>query len=416
MSTTQGGPLAGVRVVDLTSVLFGPYCTQLLGDLGAEIIKVESLEGDTIRFAGAARHEGMSGVFMNTNRNKRSLAVSLKTPEGREVLDRLLSKSDVFVSNIRRKSLAQLGLDAASLAQDFPRLIHCSATGYGSGGPYENEPAFDDTIQAMSGLASLQEAFCDEPRYVASAVADKISGLMLTVAIIAAIRHRDVTGQAQSVDVSMFETMVTFNMLEHLSGGVFDPSAGPMIYPRTTSPHRRPYRTQDGYLSVMPYVDRHWSSFFRIIGRPELTNDPRFASMSARTTHIDELYGLLAKEIEKHSCDWWLRVLKENDIPAVKVLSPKDLLTDEHLLHTKFIRRDSHPTEGTVVGFESPMRFSESPVQLRRLAPNLGEHSAEILDELGYNSADINALSDQGVIKRFSGRRQDSDHGRTDVQ
>lgn len=401
MSKTQGGPLSGLRVVDLTSVLFGPYCTQLLGDLGADVIKVESLEGDTIRFAGAARHNSMSGVFMNTNRNKRSLAVSIKTREGREILDRLLARADVFVTNIRRKSLVQLKLDAASLAPLFPNLIHCSATGYGAGGKYEDEPAFDDTIQAMSGLASLQRAFCDEPRYVASAVADKISGLMLAFGIIAAIRHRDVTGQAQSVDVSMFETMVAFNMLEHLSGAVFDPPAGPMIYPRTTSPHRRPYRTQDGYLAVMPYTDRHWSSFFKIIDQQELANDSRFCSITARTENVDELYGLLAAEIAKNTTEWWVDSLKRNDIPVVKVLNPDDLLKDEHLLQTGFIRRDQHPTEGTVVGFESPIRLSESPVQVRRLAPNLGQHSTEILQDLGYNQTDIDAFSGTGVIKDF---------------
>lgn len=401
MGKTQGGPLSGLRVVDLTSVLFGPYCTQLLGDLGADVIKVESFEGDTIRYAGTARHDAMSGVFMNTNRNKRSLAIAIKTREGREILDRLLAQADVFVTNIRRKSLVRLRLDAASLAPVFPSLIHCSATGYGAGGKYEDEPAFDDTIQAMSGLASLQKAFCDEPRYVASAVADKISGLMLALGITAAIRHRDVTGVAQSVDVPMFETMVAFNMVEHLSGAVFDPSVGPMVYPRTISPHRRPYRTQDGYLAVMPYTDRHWSSFFKIIGQQQLADDSRFHSITARTENIDELYRLLADEIAKSSTEWWLENLKKHDIPVVKVLSPEDLLKDEHLLRTGFIRRDPHPTEGIVVGFDSPIRFSESPVQVRRLAPNLGQHSAEILQDLGYNQADIDAFSGTGVIKNF---------------
>ncbi|MHA7599863.1 CaiB/BaiF CoA transferase family protein [Alicycliphilus sp. T452] len=402
MSGRNKGPLAGVRVADLSTVLFGPYCTQLLGDLGAEVIKVESLDGDTFRSAGAAHHPGMAGAFVSTNRNKRSLAIDIKAREGREVLHRLLARSDVLVTNIRRKSLAQLGLDHASLEPAFPRLIHCSATGYGQGGPYEDDPAFDDTTQAMCGLASLQTAFCGEPRYVASAVADKISGLTLALAVVAAIRHRDVTGQAQSVDVSMYETMVAFTMLEHLSGAAFDPPAGPMIYPRTTSPHRRPYRTRDGYLSVMPYTDRHWASFFRTIARPGLAHDARFSSMAARTANIDELYGLLAQEMALHTSDWWLQTLKANDIPAVKVQTPQDLLHDRHLLDTGFIRRDPHPTEGTVVGFESPMRFGQSPARPTRLAPNLGEHSAEILAELGYNESDIDAFSHRGIIKQFS--------------
>lgn len=401
MNTINKGPLSCIKIVDLTTVLFGPYCTQLLGDLGADIIKVESLGGDTIRFAGASHHYGMSGVFVNTNRNKRSLAINIKTDEGRKILDRLLDRSDVFISNIRRKPLAQLGLDYAALAPLFPNLIHCSATGYGKGGPYEDNPAFDDIIQAISGLASLQAAYSSEPRYVASAVADKISGLTLALAIVAAIRHRDVTGKAQSVDVSMFETMVAFNMVEHLSGGAFDPPAGPMIYPRTTSPHRRPYRTQDGYLSIMPYTDRHWIDFFRIINRPELASDARFSSMTARTTHIDELYGLLSEEVALHTSSWWLEVLKVNDIPVVKVQTPQELLCDGHVVQTGFIRRDFHPTEGTVISFESSMRFSDSPTQMARLAPNLGEHSAVILEELGYNNCDINNFSARGIIKQF---------------
>jgi crotonobetainyl-CoA:carnitine CoA-transferase CaiB-like acyl-CoA transferase len=203
------------------------------------------------------------------------------------------------------------------------------------------------------------------------------------------------------VDVSMFETMVAFNLVEHLSGAVFDPPAGPMIYPRTTSPHRRPYRTQDGYLAVMPYTDSHWAAFFRIIGQPGLASDARFSSMAARTQNVDQLYGLLADEVSRRATAWWLDVLKANDIPVVPVKSPKDVLQDEHLQRTRFIRRDSHPTEGAVVGFASPMRFSDSPAGVARLAPNLGEHSVEILTELGYAQGDIDAFRGKGIFRPF---------------
>jgi crotonobetainyl-CoA:carnitine CoA-transferase CaiB-like acyl-CoA transferase len=395
------GPLAGIRVIDCTSILFGPYCTQLLGDMGADVIKVEGPEGDTIRDAGTGRSPGMSGVFVNTNRNKRSIVVDMKTAESKAIMADLLKTADVFVSNIRRKGLGRLGLDHESLRESHPRLIHCSATGYGRGGPYEDKPAFDDTIQAISGLASLQTAFCGEPRYVASAVADKISGLTLALAIVAAIRHRDVTGETQQVEVSMFETMVAFNMLEHLSGLAFDPPTGPAVYPRTVSPHRRPYRTADGYLAVMPYNDGHWQRFFKLIGQPKLASDPRFESMSSRTKNVDALYGMVADEMRKHSTAYWQQALLEQDIPVVPVKKPEELLTDEHLLARGFIQRVQHPTEGGMVTMASPMELSVSPLSVNRLAPNLGEHTEEILEGLGYGRARIDALIEGGSIQTW---------------
>ncbi len=394
----QQGPLSGIRIIDTTSVLFGPYCTQILGDMGADVIKIEGLDGDTIRGAGAARCPGMSGVFLSTNRNKRSIAVDMKSAGGKQVVMDLLKDADVFVTNIRRKALARLGFDYPSLVDHNRALIHCSAVGYGQGGAYEDRPAFDDTTQAISGLASLQAALAGEPGYVATAVADKISGLTLALAIVAAIRHRDVTGQGQQVEVPMFETMVAFNMLEHLAGRTFDPPMGPTMYPRAVSKYRKPYRTSDGYMAVMPYNDGQWARFFKLIGKPELASDPRFISMTSRTENVDSLYGLLAEEVSQRSTAWWQEALEREDIPAVPVKSIEDLLSDEHLLARGFFKRLEHPTEGTVLATAPPIQMSSSPLSIRRLAPRLGENTRELLHELGYEEGRVAALLEEGAI------------------
>ncbi|MDN3988856.1 CaiB/BaiF CoA transferase family protein [Zwartia vadi] len=393
------GPLAGVRVIDTTSVLFGPYCTQLLGDLGADIVKVEGLDGDTVRGAGVGRSPNMSGVFMGTNRNKRSISIDMKTPSGKQVMLDLLKNADVFVTNIRRKALVRLGLDYLSLFQSNPALIHCSALGYGRGGAYEDRPAFDDTTQAISGLASLQEAMNGVPSYVATAAADKISGLTLALAIVAAIRHKDLTGEGQQVEVPMFETMVAFNMVEHLAGRIFDPPTGPAMYARTISKYRKPYRTSNGFMAVMPYNDAQWGRFFKLIGKPDLISDPRFSTMASRTENVDPLYSLLEEEVSKRSTEWWSESLEREDIPAVPVKSIDDLLADEHLQQRNFFTRFDHPTEGTLINISSPIEMSKSPLTVRRHAPKLGQDTREILTEIGYDQARLESLLRDGVIK-----------------
>lgn len=393
------GPLAGIRVVDTTSVLFGPYCTQLLGDMGADVIKVESFAGDNIRNVGFSRSPGMSGVFLSANRNKRSIAVDMKRAEGLQIVLDLVSRADVFVTNIRRKAVARLGLDYDRLSARDPRLIYCSAVGFGEGGPYEDYPAFDDTIQAISGMASLQAQFSGEPSYVAMAAADKITGITLALAIVAAIRHRDRTGEGQRVEVPMFETMVSFNLLEHLFGHTFDPPLGPTIYPRVVSKNRRPYRTADGYLAVLPYSDEHWSRFFLLVGRPECIRDCRFATIAERTRNINDLYALLADEMAKHTTQWWLKALSEKDIPAVPVKSPADLLDDVHLNARDFFQKVEHPTEGRIVSMMSPIQMSRSPMASVRLAPRLGQHTVEVLRELGYQQPQIDSLRAMDIVR-----------------
>lgn len=394
------GPLDGVRIVDMTTVLFGPYCTQWLGDMGADVVKVEGLEGDSTRNTGPARNAGMAAVFLGNNRNKRSIAIDVKRSEGRDVLMALIAKADVFVTNVRPKAIQRLGLDYASVRGDNRRLVYCKAVGYGQDGPYAAYPAFDDTIQAMSGSAALQAEFAGEPQYIGAAVADKASGVMLALAIVAALRHAERTGQGQEVEVPMFEAMVSFNLVEHLYGSTFVPPLSGPRYPRVVSKFRRPYKTLDGYLAVVPYNDGQWTKFFELIGRSELMREPRFATMAERTRNIDALYELLAGEIATRSSAEWLDLLRQADIPAVPVKTLAELVTDDpHLQQTGFFQQVDHPTEGRMQQTSSPLRMPASPLGLRRHAPGLGEHTVEILRELGRTQQDIDRLLASGALK-----------------
>jgi len=393
------GPLDGVRIVDLTSVLLGPYCTVLLGDMGADVIKVESFDGDSTRGVGPARHPGMSGVFLGVNRNKRSIAIDLKRPEGRTVLLDLVKGADVFVTNVRRKPLQRLGLEYPEMAAVHSSLIYCNAAGYGADGPCADDPAFDDIIQAHSGLAALQGCFNGQPQYVATVMADKGAGLMVALALTAAIRHRDRTGRGQQVDVPMFETLVSFNMVEHLYGRTFVPPIGEAVYPRPVSKYRRPYKTTDGYLSVLPYNDGQWLRFFAMVGREDLSADPRFATLAQRTVHTDMLYALIDEVMATRSSADWLSLLRRHDIPAVEVRHPNDLPDDPHLKATGFFEQVKHPSEGAMLAMRSPIRMSDSPVGLRRHAPRLGEHTRAILSEIGYGDDECGALLEGDVVR-----------------
>jgi crotonobetainyl-CoA:carnitine CoA-transferase CaiB-like acyl-CoA transferase len=365
----MAGPLHGIRIIDMTSVAMGPYATQILGDMGAEVMKIESPEGDVFRSTAPAANAGMGPAYLNLNRNKQSITLDAKTPADRERLLDLIDTADVFISNVRPRALARLGLDAATLCARNRRLIHCAAVGFGQDGPYAARPAFDDIIQAMSGLADLQGRNAGAPAYVNTILADKVAGLTLAYAIPMALYERERSGQGQAIEVPMFETLVSFLLVEHLGGHTFEPPHGPMGYGRVLSAQRRPYRTRDGYLGLLPYTDAQWRRFFALAQRDDLARDPRYIDAAARARHFDALYQDLADIVALRATDEWLALLADADIPHARVNTPEALFEDPHLKATGFFQRMEHPTEGPVVVTAIPVRFSRTPGDIRRLAP-----------------------------------------------
>jgi len=380
------GPLTGVRVIDLTSVVMGPYATQILGDMGADVIKVESPEGDVFRYVTPFRNRGMSAAFLNLNRNKRSIALDLKREDERQVLLDLLTGADVFVTTVRPQAMRRLGLDYESLRERNPRLIYCGAYGFSEEGPYAGRPAFDDIIQAMSGIASLQgkgqgQNDPNGPQYVNTIFADKTVGCSIAYTVAMALYERERSGRGQAIEVPMFETMVSFTLVEHLAGETYCPARESMGYERVLSEHRKPYRTKDGYIGLLPYTAEQWARFFEAAGRPEMAADPRVIDPALRSRKIHELYGLLVEIVAERTTAEWVELLRAADIPMTPVLSPEDLLDDEHLGAIGFFRREVHPSEGEVRTMGIPARFSRTPGAVRRLAPRLDEHREEILLE-----------------------------------
>ncbi len=392
------GALAGVRVVDLTTVVLGPYATQMLGDLGADVIKVEGPDGDTTRHTGPRRNPHMASLFLGTNRNKRSIVLDIKAPAARDVLLRLIDTADVFVHNIRPQKLAKLGLGPDALTARRPRLIYAAIHGWREDGPYGGRPAYDDIIQGFVGVAGLMETLTGEPRYMPTILADKTCGLMATQAILAALFHRQNTGRGQVVEIPMFETMVSYLMIEHLYGHTFVPPMGDMGYARVLAPWRRPYRTADGCICMLAYTDQQWRRFWQAAGRPAMMDDPRFVDLAARTKHIDDIYRLAGEALVARTSREWLTLLDELEIPAGPVNALADLPNDPHLAAIGFFRHVCHPTEGEIVMPDIPLRFSDSPAEISRLPPRFGEHGRELLGELGISSEDIDALAATGAL------------------
>ena len=394
------GPLSGVRVLDMSSVILGPYISQLLGDWDAEVIKIEPPAGDTTRDIATAKTPGMSALFMNMNRNKRSIVLDLTKPGSDEVLHELVKKVDVVIHNYRPKPAAKLGVSYDILSKINPRIITCTTVGYGSQGPYKDRPAYDDLIQGVSGMADLIGRYHQaDPRYVPTAQADKTGSLMALSSILAALYQREKSGEGQAIEVPMFETLASYILVEHLTGPAFVPPIGPAGYVRQMAPTRRPFRTKDGFLCVMPYTNRHWKAFFEYAGHSELVTDPRFDSVMTRTENISVLYGKLEELLGGKSTAEWLVALEEIDIPFAPVNTVDDLLNDPHLEAVGFFAEYDHPTEGRLRRVTSPAKFSKSVPGFQFGAPHLGEHSLEILKELEFSEDKIQQLLDAGATK-----------------
>ena len=389
-------PLEGIRVLEIASIIVGPLCGQYLGDMGAEVIKLEPPEGDRTRVMGPRRSPRMGSFFMTSNRNKRSIVVDLKTPEGIAILQKLLVSCDVLLHSMRTPAADRLGLNYDSLKLAHPKLIYCHVAGFGDDGAYAGRAAYDDIIQAASGLAQLQTVIAGQPRFMPTILADKLTGLQAAYAIAMALIQRGKTDVGQKIEVPMFETMVAFNMVEHQWGNAFEPPIAPMGYEPVSTASRRPYRTKDGFLVLLPYNDSDWHKFFELAGAPEAMNDERFATFQARQKYFRVVWDEVERQIAGKTNEEWLALLAPEDIPFSVVNSLDDLLNDPHLKSVNFWEIHQHPSEGAVRIPRVPVQMSGARTDITRLQPQLGEHSAEILRECGFNANEIAQLTAEG--------------------
>jgi crotonobetainyl-CoA:carnitine CoA-transferase CaiB-like acyl-CoA transferase len=378
--------LEGVKIIDLTSVVFGPFCTQMLAELGADIIKVEPQGGDNFRRAGTpARTPLMGPCHMTLNRGKRSVALDLKQPEDAALMHAMIRDADIFIHNIRGRAITALGFGHEALRANHPELITVHCMGFGEGGPYAGLQAYDDVIQAATGMASFA-AMVDgdpRPRYVPSTIADKVAGMYAAQACLAAYVHRLRTGQGQHVQVPMFECFTQFLYEEHLYGATFDPPTGPVGYARQIDPHRQPYPTSDGFISIVPYTDESWLTTFTLLGEPAFLDLPQFASPILRAANATELYAGIARLTPARTTAEWLELLTASRVPAMAVRAPADILDDPHLQATGFFVRYDHPSEGPAIAMRPPVRFGARPEAPLRPAPLLGEHNDALRAEYG---------------------------------
>lgn len=386
------GPLSGIRVIDLTTQVLGPLASQTLGDMGADVVKVEMTAGDPIRRQGGpAKHPEMSALFLTLNRNKRSIQLDLKLPQSRAVLSRLVADADVFMHNMRPKAAEKLGIAYADISRSNPNIVYASASGFGTNGRFRDKPAFDDVIQGASGIAALNAGADGAPQYLPMLMVDKLVGVYFASAISMALVAKERTGRGQEVHVPMFESMVAFNMVEHLWGGVFGTPEAGLGYRRLFA--RRPFATSDGHVCIMASTDRQWRHLFTLLDVPHLIEDPRFATRADRTANIDALYAIVAEKIRTRPTAEWLDRLAQADVPSGPIKNLEDLWNDEYLNEIDFYREFEHPTEGKLYLTDVPFRFSATPPGIRRGPPRLGEHTSEILAEAGYSAGEIRELS-----------------------
>ena len=390
--------LKGITIVDLSSVMLGPFASHLLADLGATVIKIESPEGDIFRYAGPARHQGMGAGYLNVNRNKQSLALNLKTQTGRDTIKKLIEKADVLLHNMRPDAVERLGIRYEDVSVINKNIIYCAAVGFGGDGPYANEPAYDDIMQAVSGFASLAKTSNTPPSFAPTVLADKIAGLYAALGILSGLFQRERTGQGAAVEAPMFESMVSFLLAEHLSGHSFQPPKGPMGYGRLTTSYRRPYKTSDGYIAVMPYSTKHWERILTLLEREDLAKTNWVRDASLRSERIGELYQIVAESMPYKKTSQWLQVLKSLDIPCGPINTLPDLLNDAHLRAVNFFQKINHPTEGALISMRHPLRFIGATTESDMPAPIHGQDGVEILLTAGFDQETIKSLVECGAL------------------
>ncbi|MFT3815361.1 MAG: CoA transferase [Acidovorax sp.] len=386
MSPKAAPALQGIRIADMSTVVFGPYATQVLADLGADVVKIEPRTGDTARQIGIPpKTPGMGPTYMRLNRGKRSVVWDVKGDAGRAAMHKLLATCDVFVHNIRSDAIQRIGLDYESVRKIRPDIVYVHCTGFAEGGPYAGLQAYDDIIQAASGAASLLPRVDGnpKPRYVPMLFADKVSGLHAVYATLAAVIHRLKTGEGQHVEVPMFESIASFNLLEHLCNATFVPPTGQWGYPRQLDPLRQPLRTKDGYISIAPYVEDRWVRFFEVSGHPEVLRDERFDTSAKRSANGSQMYAVAESIMPERTTAEWLEILKKANVPAIQVNEIGDLLTDPQLLASGLLRQREHPTEGAYVEVGQPVRFAAWDTPELRHAPAVGGDTDEVNRELG---------------------------------
>ena len=403
---TSTTALDGIKILDLTSVVFGPYASQILADYGAEVIKVESPEGDSTRNTGPRLEEGLSAIFLGVNRNKKSICLNLKDPEAREALLTLVDQADVLMHSVRPQKMTALGLDPETLLARNPKLIYAGLHGFGNGGAYAGRPAYDDIIQGLSGIADIMTIQSGTPRYLPTIAADKTCGIAAAHAILAALFQRERTGLGQFIEIPMFETMTSYVLVEHLYGHHLPGHSDEIGYPRVLTAWRKPYQTQDGYVCMMPYTDKHWHTFFSQSGHPEYAIDARFTKISARTQFIAELYELAGQIVSKHPTAFWLAFCDEHEIPAAAANRLEDLESDAHLTSVNFFT-DIKNDKGHHYRFtRSPIRMAHSSVE-PTMAPRLGEHTRQELLKAGLSANQVDALLARGAAKQYVGERHE---------
>ena len=373
------GPLRDVRVVDLTAMVFGPYATQIMADMGADVIKIEQPGGDDTRYINAGPAPDLGGIFVNCNRGKRSVVLNLQDDADKAVLRRLIADADVFIHSMRGKAIARLGFDYAAVSAIKPDIVYTNCYGYSRRGPYADKPAYDDTIQAECGITHVQNLMNGEPGFVATIMADKVAGLTALYATTMALFHRDRTGEGQEVEVGMFETMASFMLVEHAGGALFNPPLGPAHYHRAANRHRRPYKTSDGHVAALIYNDRHWKAFVDAVKPAWVTAD--MATLADRARQIDRIYQLLGETFLTRTTAQWLDLLASLNVPAAPLRTTDELFDDPHLNAIGFFEEIDSP-EGTIRFPGVPTWFSRTPGKVAGPTAHVGQHTATVLSEL----------------------------------